>query len=91
MIAVETDRLVDEYLRRLEAAAAELPRDRRAELVAVIREHIENALRGGGRRRRGRRAERARAARPARGDRGGRSPRRLPSRQDAPAVSRSPR
>jgi hypothetical protein len=29
MIAVETDRLVDDYLRRLEAAAAELPRDRR--------------------------------------------------------------
>ena len=40
-----TDRLVDEYLRRLDAAAAHLQRSRRAELVAEIREHIQAALR----------------------------------------------
>ena len=45
MIAMETDRLIDEYLRRLDAAAAHLQRSRRAELVAEIREHIETALR----------------------------------------------
>ena len=45
MIAMETDRLVDDYLRRLDAAAAHLQRSRRAELVAEIREHIETALR----------------------------------------------
>ena len=42
---METDRLVEEYLRRLETAAAHLQRSRRAELVAEIREHIETALR----------------------------------------------
>jgi hypothetical protein len=45
MITMETDRLVDDYLRRLEAAAAHLQRSRRAELLAEIREHIEAALR----------------------------------------------
>jgi hypothetical protein len=45
MNTTQTDRLVDEYLRRLEAAAAHLQRSRRAELVAEIREHIETALR----------------------------------------------
>lgn len=45
MITMETDRLIDDYLRRLEAAAAHLQRSRRAELVAEIREHIEAALR----------------------------------------------
>ncbi len=45
MIVMETNRLVDDYLRRLEAAAAHLQRSRRAELVAEIREHIEAALR----------------------------------------------
>lgn len=44
MITMETDRLVDDYLRRLEAAAAHLQRSRRAELVAEIREHIEAAM-----------------------------------------------
>jgi hypothetical protein len=44
-MSTTTDRLVDDYLRRLEAAAAHLPRSRRAELVAEIREHIEAALR----------------------------------------------
>ena len=39
------DRLVDEYLQRLEAAAAHMQRSRRVELVAEIREHIEAALR----------------------------------------------
>jgi hypothetical protein len=43
--ATDTDRLVDDYLRRLESAAAHLQRSRRAELVAEIREHIEAALR----------------------------------------------
>ena len=45
MITMETDRLVDDYLRRLDSAAAHLQRSRRAELVAEIREHIETALR----------------------------------------------
>jgi hypothetical protein len=44
MTTMETDRLVDDYLRRLETAAAHLQRSRRAELVAEIREHIEAAL-----------------------------------------------
>ena len=39
-----TNRLVQDYLRRLEQAAAPLPRSRRAELVAEIREHIDDAL-----------------------------------------------
>jgi len=42
---MQTDRLIDDYLRRLEAAAAHLQRSRREELVAEIREHIEAALR----------------------------------------------
>jgi HAAS len=45
MTSMQTDRLVDEYLSRLEEAAAHLQRSRRAELIAEIREHIEAALR----------------------------------------------
>jgi hypothetical protein len=45
MISVQTDRLVDDYLRHLQNAAAHLPRARRAELLAEIREHIDAALR----------------------------------------------
>jgi uncharacterized membrane protein len=41
---MNTDGLVDEYLGRLETAARGLPTDRRAELVAEVREHIEMAL-----------------------------------------------
>jgi hypothetical protein len=44
MTTMQTDRLVDDYLRRLEVAAAHLQRSRRAELVAEIREHIEAAI-----------------------------------------------
>jgi uncharacterized membrane protein len=46
MTTVHSDRLVEDYLRRLEAAAiaAGLPPDRRAELVAEIREHVREAL-----------------------------------------------
>jgi hypothetical protein len=44
MRTMETDRLIDDYLRRLEDAAAHLGRDRRKELVAEIREHIETAM-----------------------------------------------
>ena len=49
MSTVHTDRLVEDYLHRLEAAAraAALPPPRRAELVAEIREHVEEALRDG--------------------------------------------
>jgi hypothetical protein len=36
-----TDRIVDDYLRRLNAALKDLPKDRREELVEEIREHIE--------------------------------------------------
>jgi hypothetical protein len=45
MTTMETDRLVDDYLSRLEEAAAHLQRSRRTELIAEIREHIEAALR----------------------------------------------
>jgi hypothetical protein len=45
MTTIETDRLVDDYLGRLEEAAAHLQRSRRTELIAEIREHIEAALR----------------------------------------------
>ena len=44
MGTMETDRLVDDYLRRLDVAAARLERARRIELVAEIRAHIETAL-----------------------------------------------
>jgi hypothetical protein len=44
MTTMEADRLVDDYLSRLEEAAAHLQRSRRAELIAEIREHIEAAL-----------------------------------------------
>ena len=45
MDTMETDRLVDDYLRRLEHAAAHMPRARRTELLTEIRGHIETALR----------------------------------------------
>jgi hypothetical protein len=45
MVSVNTDRLIDDYLRRVEAAAGGLAPAPRAELVAEIREHIDSALR----------------------------------------------
>lgn len=42
---VHTDPLVDDYLRRLQAAAASLPTYRREELVSDIRDHVQEALR----------------------------------------------
>ena len=45
MDTMETDRLIDDYLRRLEHAAAHMQKARRAELVAEIRGHIDTALR----------------------------------------------
>ena len=44
MTTMRRDPLVDDYLRRLEAAAADLPRERRAELIGEIEEHVEAAL-----------------------------------------------
>ena len=44
MHTMETDRLIDDYLRRLEHAAGHMQRARRTELVAEIRGHIETAL-----------------------------------------------
>jgi hypothetical protein len=44
MDTMETDHLVDDYLRRLEHAASHMQRARRTELVAEIRGHIETAL-----------------------------------------------
>jgi uncharacterized membrane protein len=44
MTTMQRDPLVAGYLRRLEAAAAGLPRERRRELVAEIEEHIDAAL-----------------------------------------------
>ena len=48
MTTMQRDPLVDDYLRRLEAAAAGLPRERRVELLSEIEEHIEAALREDG-------------------------------------------
>lgn len=42
---VHTDPLVDDYLRRLEAAASSLPAHRREELISEIRDHLQEALR----------------------------------------------
>jgi hypothetical protein len=42
---VPTDALVDDYLRRLDAAASTLPADQRDELVSEIRDHLQEALR----------------------------------------------
>jgi uncharacterized membrane protein len=42
---VRTDPLVDDYLRRLDAAASGLPAHRREELVGEIRDHLLEALR----------------------------------------------
>jgi uncharacterized membrane protein len=44
MPTMTTDPIVEEYLRRLDSAAASLPRHRRAELLSEIREHVDNAL-----------------------------------------------
>jgi hypothetical protein len=44
MATMTADRLVEDYLQRLEATAQHLPADRRAELVLEIREHIDHAL-----------------------------------------------
>jgi hypothetical protein len=44
MSTAHRDGLVGEYLRRLEDAAAHLPRSRQVELVTEIREHIDDAL-----------------------------------------------
>src|SRR4051794_14843544 len=40
MTTMRRDPLVDDYLDRLEAAAAHLPRERRKELIAEIGEHV---------------------------------------------------
>lgn len=42
---VHTDRLVDHYLHRLDAAASALPAHQRDELVSEIRDHPQEALR----------------------------------------------
>src|SRR5689334_10684611 len=42
---VNADPLVEDYLRHLEAVSAVLPEYRRAELLAEIREHLDEALR----------------------------------------------
>ena len=46
---MDTDVLVHDYLGRLEAAAAVLPVNRRAELAAEVRDHIDAALAEAGR------------------------------------------
>ena len=48
MITNDPDALVADYLRRLEGAAAVLPSARRAELMAEIRAHVDDALREAG-------------------------------------------
>jgi HAAS domain-containing protein len=47
MNTMHRDPLTEDYVRRLRAAAAGLPRERRDELVAEIEEHIDAALREG--------------------------------------------
>ena len=44
MNKMQSHRLVEDYLRRLDRAAAHLQRARRLELVSEIRQHIESAL-----------------------------------------------
>ena len=44
-MTAHTDALVEDYLRRLDAAASTLPADRRAELVSEIRDHLQEGLR----------------------------------------------
>ena len=44
MTTMRRDPLVDDYLRRLKAAAADLPRERREELVEEIEAHVDEAL-----------------------------------------------
>jgi HAAS domain-containing protein len=46
MVAMHSHPLVEDYLRRLEEEARRLPADRRTELLADIREHLDDALRG---------------------------------------------
>jgi hypothetical protein len=46
-MTVHTDPLVDDYLRRLDAAASALPADRRDGLVSEIRDHLQEAHRLG--------------------------------------------
>ncbi len=41
---LQNDPLVDDYLRRLDAAASRLPADQREELVSEIRDHLQEAL-----------------------------------------------
>lgn len=45
---MNADNLVHDYISRLEARAASLPAERRAELVGEVREHIDTALREAG-------------------------------------------
>ena len=40
----ESERLVDDYLKRLRKASRHLPREERAELIAQIEEHLADAL-----------------------------------------------
>lgn len=47
---MDAEALVRDYLGRLEAAAAALPRDRRDDLAGEVRQHIESALAEAGRR-----------------------------------------
>ena len=42
---VHADPQVDDYLRRLDAAASALPAHRREELISEIRDHLQEALR----------------------------------------------
>ncbi len=42
---MHSDPLVDDYLRRLDAAASALPAHQRTELVSEIRDHLQEALR----------------------------------------------
>ena len=45
MVTVKTDPIVDDYLHRLDKAAAALPPERRSELLTEIRAHIDEDLR----------------------------------------------
>ena len=47
-MTAHTDALVEDYLRRLDAAASTLPADRRAELVSEIRDHLQEGRRTSG-------------------------------------------
>lgn len=49
MVTMNSDRLIDDFLRQVQVAAGGIASDQRVELVSEVREHIASALRAAGR------------------------------------------